>query len=119
MTSTELREIDSAAAARPAERARVVASPDLDPSTGIVVCIPSFRRPEHLRLTLQSLANQRTDRQFAVVIVENDATKCGSVPVAAEFLASRISGVCVVEPRQGNVHAINAAFGESAFRTSS
>ncbi len=52
---------------------------------GIVVCIPSFRRPQHLRLTLESLARQRTDRRFAVVIVENDAAGCGSVPVAANF----------------------------------
>jgi GT2 family glycosyltransferase len=89
----------------------------LDPRIGIVVCIPSFRRPQHLRRTLQSLADQRTDRRFAVVIVENDASACGSVPVAAEFLqAGRFPGLCVVEPRQGNCHAINAAF-ETALTT--
>ena len=84
----------------------------LDCSIGIVVCIPSFRRPQHLRLTLESLANQRTQRRFAVVVVENDASRSESVPVAAEFLASgTLSGLCVIEPRQGNCHAINAAFG--------
>ena len=57
--------------------------------SAIVVCIPCFRRPQHLRLTLESLADQRTDRRFAVVIVENDASACGSVPVATEFLAGR------------------------------
>src|SRR5258707_11315236 len=83
----------------------------LDPSIEIVVCIPSFRRPRHLRLTLASLANQRTDRRFAVVVVENDAAKRESVPVAIEFLrAGKIPGLCVVEPRQGNCRAINAAF---------
>jgi GT2 family glycosyltransferase len=83
----------------------------LDPSIEIVVCIPSFRRPQHLRLTLESLANQRTDRRFAVVVVENDALRRESVPVAIEFLwAGKIPGLCVVEPRQGNCHAINAAF---------
>lgn len=87
-------------------------SPSLDRAAGIVVCIPSFRRPQHLRLTLELLANQRTDRRFAVVIVENDAVKRESVPVAAEFLAAdRLSGLCVVEPRQGNCQSINAAFG--------
>jgi GT2 family glycosyltransferase len=92
-------------------RALVAASQPLDPAIEIVVCIPCFRRPQHLRLTLQSLANQRTDRRFAVVIVENDALACGSVPVASEFLTSgKFSGLCVVEPRQGNCHAINAAF---------
>ena len=92
-------------------------SPALDTSIEIVVCIPCFRRPQHLRLTLESLADQRTDRRFAVVIVENDASACESVPVAAEFLASgKFPGLCVVEPRQGNCHAINAAF-ETALAT--
>jgi GT2 family glycosyltransferase len=86
-------------------------SDPLDPSIGIVVCIPSFRRPRHLRLTLRSLAHQRTDRRFAVVVVENDAVKREGVPVAIEFFWSgEIPGLCVVEPRQGNCHAINAAF---------
>jgi GT2 family glycosyltransferase len=95
------------------ESGRAIASmsPSLDPAIGIVVCIPCFRRPEHLRQTLQSLVDQRTDRRFAVVMVENDASACGSVPVASEFLrAGQLSGLCVVEPRQGNCHAINAAF---------
>ena len=92
-------------------RAIVVTSSALDLSIGIVVCVPCFRRPQHLRRTLESLADQRTDRRFAVVLVENDASGCGSVPVASEFLrAGRFPGLCVVEPRQGNCHAINAAF---------
>src|ERR1700753_1434116 len=100
-----------------APRAIAATSPSLDHSIGIVVCIPSFRRPQHLRLTLESLADQRTDRRFAVVIVENDASACQSVPVATEFLASgKFPGLCVVEPRQGNCHAINAAF-ETALAT--
>jgi GT2 family glycosyltransferase len=94
-----------------ASRAVAATSASLDLAIDIVVCIPSFRRPQHLRLTLDSLVAQRTDRRFAVVIVENDVAKCGSVPVAAEFLGSgRLHGLCVIEPRQGNCHAINAAF---------
>ena len=92
-------------------RAVASMSPSLDPTIGIVICIPCFRRPEHLRQTLQSLADQRTDRRFAVIAVENDASACGSVPVASEFLRNgKFPGLCVVEPRQGNCHAINAAF---------
>lgn len=98
-------------------RALAAASRSLDRSVGVVVCIPSFRRPQHLRLTLESLAAQRTDRRFAVVIVENDAMGCESVPVATEFLqAGRFQGLCMIEPRQGNCHAINAAF-ETALAT--
>jgi GT2 family glycosyltransferase len=103
----------------PTQACRAVAatSPSLDSSIGVVVCIPSFRRPQHLRLTLESLVNQRTDRRFAVVIVENDASRCEGVPVAAGFLrAGKLAGLCVVEPRQGNCHAINAAF-ETALAT--
>jgi GT2 family glycosyltransferase len=96
---------------RDPSRAIVMMSPALDRAIAVVVCIPCFRRPDHLRKTLQSLVDQRTDRRFAVVMVENDASACGSVPVANEFLRSgKLAGVCVVEPRQGNCHAINAAF---------
>jgi hypothetical protein len=56
-------------------RAVAATSASLDPSVEIVVCIPSFRRPQHLRLTLASLAAQRTGRRFAVVMVENDALR--------------------------------------------
>jgi len=99
--------------------ARVLAavSPALDRSVATVVCIPAFRRPHHLRLTLDSLAKQRTTRRFAVVVVDNDARDRESVAVAAEFLiAGKFAGLCVVERRQGNCHAINAAF-ETALAT--
>jgi GT2 family glycosyltransferase len=98
-------------------RALAASSRLLDPTISIVVCIPCYRRPQHLRLTLESIASQRTDRRFAVVMVENDAVRCESVPVASEFLqAGRFPGLCVVEPRQGNCQAINAAF-ETALAT--
>jgi GT2 family glycosyltransferase len=98
-------------------RALAATSGPPDHSIGTVVCIPSFRRPQHLRLTLESLVRQRTDRRFAVVIVENDALRSESVPVAAEFLqAGKFPGLCIVEPQQGNCHAINAAF-ETALAT--
>jgi len=109
-------------ASRALSRALASISPALDPSSiGVVVCVPCFRRPQHLRQTLESLANQRTGRRFAVVMVENDALRSESVPVATEFLASgkfpgKLQGLCVVEPRQGNCHAINAAF-ETALAT--
>jgi glycosyltransferase involved in cell wall biosynthesis len=103
--------------ASPDTRALVAVSPALDRSIRIVVCIPAFRRPRHLRLTLDSLAGQRTDRRFAVVIVDNDAKTRESAAVAEEFLAAGgFAGLCVVEPRQGNCHAINAAF-ETALAT--
>ncbi|SFI80468.1 glycosyltransferase family 2 protein [Bradyrhizobium sp. Gha] len=98
-------------AVRDPNREIAASSRILDLSVGIVVCIPCFRRPEHLRLTLDSLVNQRTPRSFAVVMVENDAAGRASAPVAAEYLAvGKLQGVCLVEKRQGNCRAINAAF---------
>jgi GT2 family glycosyltransferase len=98
-------------AVRDPDREIAASSRVIDLSVGIVVCVPCFRRPQHLRLTLESLACQRTPRSFAVVMVENDAARRESAPVAAEFLAAgRLQGVCLVEPRQGNCQAINAAF---------
>jgi len=68
-------------APRALSRALAAISPALDPSSiEIVVCIPCYRRPQHLRQTLESLANQRTGRRFAVVMVENDAVRSESVP---------------------------------------
>lgn len=92
-------------------RALAAISDALDLSVEIIICVPTFRRPEHLRLTLESLLSQRTARRFAVVIVENDATANEGARMAAQFLGSRrLQGLCIVEPRQGNCQAINAAF---------
>ena len=98
-------------------RALAAISDALDLSVETIVCIPTFRRPEHLRLTLESLLSQRTARRFAAMIVENDATANEGARVAAQFLAGGgLQGLCIVEPRQGNCQAINAAF-ETAQRT--
>jgi len=100
-----------------AGRPLAAVSPALDCAVATVVCIPAFRRPQHLRTTLESLANQSSDRPFAVVVVDNDAGGRESVPVAREYFdAGRLQGLCVVEPQQGNCHAINAAF-ETALAT--
>jgi glycosyltransferase involved in cell wall biosynthesis len=87
-------------------------SADLDPlEVGIVVCIPTFRRPASLRRTLQSLADQRAQFRFGCVIVENDSKDREGAAVAAEFLERDVLlGFCVLEPRRGNCMAINCAF---------
>jgi GT2 family glycosyltransferase len=75
-----------------------------------VVVVPTFRRPAMLRATLASLAAQRTNVPFAAIVVENDAGGEGE-RVAEEFFAEgRLHGLVVVEPKQGNVEAINAGF---------
>src|SRR5947209_18314111 len=77
-----------------------------------VVCVPTFRRPEMLARTLNSLAAQTTRIPFVVVIVDNDAGARDGLAVAERVLSSgALRGHAIVEPRQGNVHAINTAFG--------
>jgi len=103
--------MDGAGAPAGVAREVVALSPGYGQPVDCVVCLPAFRRPAHLRLTLASLAGQTTQRRFAIVIVENDAAGRDSAAEAADFLASaRQPGLCVVEPNQGNCHAINAAF---------
>lgn len=76
-----------------------------------VVCIPSFRRPEGLRKTLASLAAQKVDLPFAIVVVDNDAAGQAGLAVARAFFAeSGLQGLALVEPTQGNCYAINTAF---------
>ncbi len=81
-------------------------------SIDAVVCIPTFRRPDWLTRTLKSLEAQQVDFGFAVVVVDNDASAPVGADVARGFLTqSGLPGAVVVEPQQGNCHAINAAFG--------
>ncbi|MDS7597790.1 polysaccharide biosynthesis UDP-hexose transferase UppJ [Agrobacterium tumefaciens] len=76
-----------------------------------VVCIPSFRRPEGLGKTLQSLAAQQTEFPFAIVVVDNDGTGQAGLAVARQFFAETgLAGQALVEPTQGNCYAINTAF---------
>lgn len=78
--------------------------------TTALVLVPTFRRPAMLARTLASLAEQQTAVGFEVIIVDNDAARFEGLAVSASaFAASRIAGIALQEPRQGNCHAINAA----------
>jgi GT2 family glycosyltransferase len=76
-----------------------------------VVCVPTFRRPAMLAGTLRSLAEQRSSVRFAVIVTDNDAADRNGISVAQPFFdRGALRGHVVVEPQQGNVHAINRAF---------
>ena len=42
----------------PVPRALIATSRSLDASIATVICVPCFRRPQHLRLTLESLVSE-------------------------------------------------------------
>lgn len=76
-----------------------------------VVCVPTFRRPDLLEATLRSLVTQSTKQNFAVVVVENEGVERAGATRAATLLARGFfKGFVIVEPRQGNCKAYNAAW---------
>lgn len=90
----------------------VAQSPGFDPARyGTVVCVPTFKRPQMLLRTLGSLAAQELDRPFAVIVVENEGTeRAGAAAAGALMAQGALAGMVIVEPRQGNCKAYNAAW---------
>ena len=85
-------------------------SPALDPdAVRLVVCVPTFKRPDLLEQTLRSLAAQRDAPTFTILVVENDGVRREGAQRASAVLAQLgVSAAVIVEPRQGNCKAYNA-----------
>ncbi len=76
-----------------------------------VVCVPTFKRPDLLEHTLRSLAAQQSAGPFAVIVVENEGVEqAGAKRASALFAQGLFEGLVIVEPRQGNCKAYNAAW---------
>jgi glycosyltransferase involved in cell wall biosynthesis len=91
---------------RAAERQALAAAEAIE----AVICVPTYRRPAMLGQTLASLVAQRTRRPFRVVVVDNEAKAREGLAVAeATFEERQLKGVALLQPLQGNCHAINAA----------
>lgn len=84
-----------------------LAAGDMD----IVICLPTFRRPQMLEQTLLSLAVQEGVGNFAVLVTENDGARREGARQAAAMLAENLlCGMVIVESAQGNCNAYNAAW---------
>ncbi|MBW3098002.1 glycosyltransferase [Pseudohoeflea sp. DP4N28-3] len=85
-------------------------------SAQTVVTVPTFRRPEHLVATLDSLARQQGVAPFAVIVMENDAEGRAGADAARRWFealsadAAVAGGLVVVAHRRGNCHAYNAGW---------
>lgn len=88
------------------------ASPAIDPAIfDVVVTLPTFRRPEMLVETLDSLANQRTGRRFAVIVMENDpASGEGAAAAAQRLQRGDLAGLVILAHERGNCSAYNAGW---------
>lgn len=86
-------------------------APEILAHVETVVCVPTFRRPDMLERTLRSLAAQRGAGPFAVIVVENEGKeRAGAERACALFAEGLFEGLVIVEPRQGNCKAYNAAW---------
>jgi glycosyltransferase involved in cell wall biosynthesis len=90
----------------------IARTPGLDAqSIEIAVTVPTFRRPDQLLETLESLKKQRTKRRFAVVVIENDAEgRAGAAAAAPLFESGDIQGILIVAHDRGNCCAYNAGW---------
>ncbi|MEF2552361.1 glycosyltransferase [Aurantimonas sp. A2-1-M11] len=77
----------------------------------IVVTLPTFRRPDHLLKTLDSLTAQRTAQPFAVIVMENDAEgQAGLNAARHRFGDGGLNGLILIAHERGNCAAYNAGW---------
>jgi|HubBroStandDraft_5_1064220.scaffolds.fasta_scaffold39602_2 glycosyltransferase involved in cell wall biosynthesis len=77
----------------------------------VILCVPTFRRPDGLRKLLTHVACLNYGGEFEVIVVDNDADAQEGTAVVSEMRQTfRFPLSCVVEPRRGHTYAYNRAF---------
>lgn len=75
----------------------------------LLATVPTFRRPDHLRRTLASLAAQTVP--VDVIVMENDAERREGLAAARPFFEDgRLEGLALVAYERGNCSAYNAGW---------
>lgn len=80
----------------------------------VTICACTFRRPHLLPALLQSLAQQRVDFGWSVVIVDNDADGSARATVLQHAADFPVPLRYLVEPRRGISHARNTAVAQAS-----
>ena len=76
-----------------------------------VVTLPTFKRPKQVLETLASLKAQRTDRRFAVIVMENEAeAREGASAALPLFESGEMPGLVIIAHERGNCSAYNAGW---------
>lgn len=76
-----------------------------------VVTVPTFKRPDLVMETMESLQKQKTDRRFAIIVMDNDAEKReGSEAVKPLFDSGELTGIVLIAHNRGNCQAYNAGW---------
>jgi glycosyltransferase involved in cell wall biosynthesis len=77
----------------------------------VVVTIPTYKRPEHVLRTLNSVMAQKSARRVAIILIENDADGLQGVSATKTlFESGEITGALIVAHQRGNCHAYNAGW---------
>ena len=77
----------------------------------IAITLPTFRRPEHLITTLDSLQAQGLGADTAIIVMDNDAEGLEGARAAADWLeSSHVQGIVIIAHARGNCHAYNAGW---------
>lgn len=77
----------------------------------LAITLPTFRRPDHLVTTLDSLKAQGLGADTAIIVMDNDADRLEGAQAASEWFADAgADGVVVVARERGNCHAYNAGW---------
>jgi len=76
-----------------------------------VVTLPTFKRPKQVLETLASLKAQRTNRRFAVIVMENEAeAREGASAALPLFESGEMPGMVIIAHQRGNCSAYNAGW---------
>lgn len=79
-------------------------------SIELVVTVPTFKRPEQLKLTLQSLVNQTCNINFAVIVMDNHKDGEGAQSAKDVMSSHDLKGIVILAHDRGNCHAYNAGW---------
>lgn len=80
-------------------------------SVEVVVTLPTFKRPQLLLETLASLQGQKTERHFAVIVMENEAkAREGAKAALPLFERGEMPGLVIIAHERGNCSAYNAGW---------
>jgi glycosyltransferase involved in cell wall biosynthesis len=81
----------------------------------VILCIPTFRRPEGLHKLLTHVGALAYQGRLSVIVVENDAElRAGAAVVAGMAQTFRFPLICIVEARRGQTYAYNRGFAAAA-----
>ncbi len=87
-------------------------APSLEPNAcRIAITVPTFKRPEQLIETLQSIAPQISAYDGVIIVMENEAESRHGAQAAARFMADHgINGLVTVVINAGNCNAYNSGW---------